>query len=413
MTLSEELSWRGFINQTTIKDLSWLDQTEPISFYFGVDPSADSMTIGHLTGGMLARHLTKHGHKAFMLVGGATGMIGDPDGKSQERNLLTKEEINLNKEKIKSQMLKVCDGQDVTAVDNYDWFKDMNYLNFLRDIGKHVPLSQMLGREFVQTRLDGSGISYAEFSYALIQAYDFYYLYKENGVSLQICGGDQWGNSIAGVDLIRRLTGKEANVLSTPLIINKATGVKFGKTEAGAVWLDEAKTSATQFYQFWINVDDEGVEEYLKIYTELTKEQIESVLAESQQSPQKRIAQKLLAKEVTTLVHGRDKAKLAENVTAFLTGSRPLSEADDDVLKAMALEIPVVDANRSESLLGILVKAGLAKSNSDGRQLINGSAITIDSSVIKSFDLPAAIGPGLHLLRRGKAYKDSALVHLH
>jgi tyrosyl-tRNA synthetase len=216
MTLSEELAWRGFTNQTTYPDASALDGDQ-ISFYFGVDPSSDSMTIGNLAAAMMVRHFIDHGHNAYLLVGGATGMIGDPDGKKDERNIQTLEAIDHNKRAIAAQYSQVFAGKDFTVVDNYDWFKDINYIDFLRTVGKKVPLSQMLGRDFVQSRLGegGSGISYAEFSYSLIQGFDFVHLSREYSVSLQLCGADQWGNSVAGVDLIRRLDGKEAHVYST------------------------------------------------------------------------------------------------------------------------------------------------------------------------------------------------------
>ncbi len=231
MKLSEELQWRGFVNQTTYDDLSALDGA-PISFYWGVDPSARSMTIGNFAAAMMARHFIDAGHHAFLLVGGATGMIGDPDGKKDERSLKTLEEIAENKDGIAAQYRQIFADKSFTVVDNYDWFKDINYLSFLREVGKHVPLSQMLGRDFVQARLGegGSGISYAEFSYSLIQGYDFLHLFREHGVTLQLCGADQWGNSITGVDLVRRIEGGEAHVYSTPLVINKATGVKFGQS---------------------------------------------------------------------------------------------------------------------------------------------------------------------------------------
>src|SRR5690606_15216819 len=230
------------------------------SFYWGVDPSAPSMTIGNLATAMMVRHFINYGHKAVLLLGGATGMIGDPDGKAQERDLMTAEEVEANKKGIETQYKQVFGGQEFEIVDNYDWFKDIGYLQFLRDVGKHVPMRQMLGRDFVNTRLseDGAGISYAEFSYVLIQGYDFVHLNKEHGVTLQVCGSDQWGNSIAGVDLIRRLNGQEAHVWSAPLVVNNTTGVKFGKSEEGAVWLDEKLTSPYKFYQFWLNVDDAG-----------------------------------------------------------------------------------------------------------------------------------------------------------
>lgn len=278
MTLSEELNWRGFINQTTYEDIKIIDES-PLNFYLGVDPSADSMTIGNLAAVMLVKHFIDAGHKGFLLVGGATGMIGDPDGKKDERNLKAIQEINQNKKAIAEQYHQLLDGVSFELVDNYDWFKNLNYLDFLREIGKNVPLGQMLSRDFVQARLgeDGSGISYAEFSYSLIQGYDFVHLSRNFGVSLQLCGADQWGNSITGVDLIRRLDGKSANVLSLPLIVNKATGAKFGKSESGAIWIDARKTSVYKFYQFWLNVDDQGVIDYLKIYTLLDKDTIDEL----------------------------------------------------------------------------------------------------------------------------------------
>ena len=280
MTLSDELTWRGFVNQTTYKDIAVLNG-QPITFYLGVDPSSDSMTIGNFAVAMMIRHFIDHGHKAILLVGGATGMIGDPDGKKQERELKTLDEIAHNKAGIAAQYHQIFAGKDFEIVDNYDWFKDMGYLDFLRTVGKHVPMRQMLGREFVQSRLseDGAGISYAEFSYSLIQGYDFLHLFRTRGATLQLCGADQWGNSLAGVELIRRIDGGEAHIWSAPLVINKSTGVKFGKSEGGAIWLDAKKTTPTEFYQFWINCDDAGIEDYAKIYTLLSQEELASIMA--------------------------------------------------------------------------------------------------------------------------------------
>jgi tyrosyl-tRNA synthetase len=381
MKLSEELQWRGFINQTTYDDLSQLDQA-PISFYWGVDPSADSMTIGNFAAAMMVRHFIDHGHKAFLLVGGATGMIGDPDGKKDERNLKTLDEIAKNKAGIAEQYKTAFAGQDFTIVDNYDWFKDMNYLDFLREVGKNVPMSQMLGRDFVKSRLgdDGSGISYAEFSYSLIQGYDFLHLYREHGVTLQVCGADQWGNSIAGVDLIRRIEGGEAQVYSTPLVINKATGVKFGKSEGGAVWLDPKKTSVYKFYQFWLNVDDEGAVDYAKIYTLLTKEQIEELAAKQQANPSAREAQKTLAREVTALVHGKDRQESVERVTEVLFGKKDIHELNGGDLDALAGEIPAFGLDKS--VVEVLVESGNAASNGEARRLISGGAVSVNGEKI-------------------------------
>lgn len=377
MALSEELQWRGFVNQMTFADITELDQA-PLTFYWGVDPSADSMTIGNLAAAMMARHFIEAGHKAYLLVGGATGMIGDPDGKKDERNLLSLEDIERNKHAIAGQYQRVFAGKNFEIVDNYEWFKDINYLDFLRNIGKHVPLSTMLGREFVQSRLGegGAGISYAEFSYSLIQGYDFLHLNRHHGVTLQLCGADQWGNSIAGVDLIRRLEGKEAHVYSTPLIVNKATGVKFGKSEDGAVWLDEHKTSVYKFYQFWLNADDEGVIDYAKIYTMLDRAAIEEMEREVRENPSARVAQKTLAREVTTIVHGANRAESAERVTAVLFGSGDASTLTDIDVELLEKEITVY--NPGSSIIAMLVDSGIALSNGEARRLMAGGAISVN-----------------------------------
>lgn len=397
MKLSEELQWRGFINQTTYDDLGQLDGA-PISFYWGVDPSADSMTIGNFAAAMMVRHFINHGHKAFLLVGGATGMIGDPDGKKDERNLKTLDEIAKNKAGLAAQYKTAFAGKDFTIVDNYDWFKDMNYLDFLRNVGKHVPMSQMLGRDFVQARLgqEGSGISYAEFSYSLIQGYDFLHLYREHGVTLQVCGADQWGNSITGIDLIRRIEGGEAHVYSTPLVINKATGVKFGKSEDGAVWLDPVKTSVYKFYQFWLNVDDEGVIDYAKIYTLLGKDELEALGERHQQNPREREAQKVLAREVTTLVHGADRAQAAMHVTDVLFGTKQVNELNAADLDMLAGEIPT--SKIGKTVVEVLVEAAIANSNGEARRLIQGGAVSVNGNKITD-DQPL---DSLALVKKGK-----------
>lgn len=397
MNLSEELSWRGFVNQTTFKDLSVLDG-QPISFYWGVDPSADSMTIGNLAAAMMVRRFIDHGHKAYLLVGGATGMVGDPDGKADERNLKTLDEIAHNKQAIAAQYSQVFAGKEFTLVDNYDWFKDINYIDFLRMVGKHVPISQMLGRDFVQSRIgeDGSGISYAEFSYSLIQGYDFLHLSREFGVTLQVCGADQWGNSIAGVDLIRRLDAKEAHVYSTPLIINKTTGVKFGKSEGGAIWLDANKTSVYAFYQFWLNLDDASVSDLLKIYTLLGKDEIERLSAQVSENPGAREAQKALAREVTTIVHGTERTESVERVTGVLFGTadfRTLQAAD---LETLAREIPVVTLGKS--LIEVLVESGLASSNGEAKRLLESGAVSINGEKVGDDQVVNVVS----LIKKGK-----------
>lgn len=399
MKLSEELRWRGLVNQTTLDDLSVLDG-EPVSLYFGVDPSGHGMQIGNLAAAMMVRRFVEHGHKVYLLVGGATGLIGDPDGKLDERDLKALEVIESNKQEIARQYTQVFDGNHFTIVDNYDWFKDINYLDFLRDIGKHVPMSQMLGREFIQTRLGegGSGISYAEFSYALIQGYDFLHLHREYGVTLQLCGADQWGNSIAGVELIRRIEASEAHVYSLPLIMNKATGRKFGKSEGGAVWLDPNLTSAYKFYQFWLNVDDEGVIDYMKVFTLLDKEEVEAAAENHAVNPGARSAQKILAHEVTTIVHGRERTASVMRVTEVLFGGADFSTLDAGDLDALAAEIPVVELGDSITTVEALVRAGFAASNGEARRLVKGGAVSYSGKKLDDDEL--LVEPGL--LKKGK-----------
>lgn len=381
MKLSEELRWRNQVQDTTYADLSILDR-EKVKFYIGVDPSADSMTIGNLAAMLLARRLIEAGHQAYLLVGGATGMIGDPDGKKDERARKDLATVEANKRGIVKQFRQLFAGQNFMIVDNYDWFKDMNYIQFLHQIGKFVPMSQMLGREFVKSRLgdDGSGISYAEFSYALIQGYDFVHLFKNHGVTLQLCGADQWGNSVAGVDLIRRIAGGEAHVMSMPLVVNKTTGRKFGKSEDGAIWLDPAKTSVYKFYQFWLNLDDEGVIDYLKIYTMLSKDEIDDIEALHNTNPGARVAQKTLAKEATILVHGQERYQSVQRVTNVLFGGREFNTLGADDIEVLAGEIPTIGLNKT--MIEILTESGAAGSNGEARRLMASGAVSIDGEKI-------------------------------
>ena len=377
MTLSEELLWRGFINQHTFADITDLDK-EPLTFYWGVDPSGPSMTIGHLAPAMMIRHFINHGYKAVVLIGGATGMIGDPDGKKQERDLQSVEQIESNKNNIVKQYRQIFAGEDFDVVDNYDWFKNMGYLEFLREIGKKVPMSQLLDREFIKTRLgdDGQGISYAEFSYNLIQGYDFLHLYREKNATLQVAGGDQWGNAITGVQLIKKLEGVDANVVTTPLIINKATGVKFGKSEAGAVWLDPTLTTPYQYYQFWLNVDDESAKDLIKKYTLLGKEEIEKLIEEHDVQPQDRILQRTLADESTRIVHGEERVNSVKAIVAVLFEGGQAVDLSDADIEMLASEIPTVPSEMQ--LVEALVESGVAKSRSDARRLLAGGAVKLN-----------------------------------
>lgn len=378
-TLAEALTWRGFVNQSTFAKLA--DINTPRTFYWGVDPSADSMHIGNLAPAMMIRHFLDHGHKAILLVGGATGMIGDPDGKKQERELLTPDEIAHNKAAIIRQYQAIFAGHDFEIVDNYEWFKDIHYLDFLRSIGKHTSMTQLLDRDFIKARIGegGEGISYAEFSYALIQGYDFLHLFREHGASLQLSGADQWGNCIAGVQLIRRLEGEQAHIFTTPLIVNKATGRKFGKTEEGAVWLDAAKTSPYKFYQFWLNVDDATAEDLIKIYALLDQTTTENLIARHRTHPGARELQKTLAREVTELVHGRERRESVERVTAVLFGGEAFATLSGADLDELSREIPVAAKG---DLIEILVTSKLASSNGEARRLLESNAVAINGQKV-------------------------------
>lgn len=397
-TLSQELAWRGFVHQSTFADPSALDQ-QTRTFYWGVDPSADSMTIGNLAMAIMARHFINHGYKAVLLVGGATGMIGDPDGKDEERSLKTLDEIARNKAAIVAQYERLFAGLPFTVVDNYDWFRDINYLDFLRDIGKHFSMTQLLQRDFIQKRIGegGSGISYAEFSYSLIQGYDFLQLYRSHGVSLQLAASDQWGNSISGTNLIRKLEAAEAHVWTGPVIVNSATGKKFGKSEDGAVWLDEAKTSVYRFYQFWLNIDDKGVGHYLRIYSLLDEPTIQQLEQATAERPAERLAQKRLAYEVTALVHGAERAASVQRVTEVLFGKMSVDQLDQDELTELAREIPHLSG--PQTIGGALVASGLAASSSEVRRLLAAGGVSLNG-LKQTEDRPVTERPAL--LKRGK-----------
>ena len=396
MTLAEELTWRGLINQTTFADVK--DINEPRTFYFGVDPSAPSMTIGNLAAMMLCRHFIDHGYKPLLLVGGATGMIGDPDGKKQERDLRNAETVARNVEGLAAQFRQVFRGQDFEIVDNADWFSQINYIDFLHKIGKHISMTQLLDREFVQQRIGegGAGISYGEFSYGLIQGYDFLHLYREKDATLQLAGADQWGNSVIGVSLIRKLESSEAHVLTAPLVINKQTGVKFGKSEGGAIWLDPEMTSPYKFYQFWLNCDDETSEDLIKIYTLLDRETVEALIDNHRANPGERALQKTLAREVTDIVHGRQRRESVERVTGVLFGGGDIAALNDEDLNALANEIPTVDLDTT--VIAALVDAGICASNGEAKRLIKSGAISVNGSKIAG-DMPLT---EISLLKKGK-----------
>jgi len=409
MKLSEDLNWRGLIKDKTFDDLKWLDQ--PQTFYHGVDASADSLHIGNLAAMLTARRLIDAGWKAVLLAGGATSLIGDPKD-NEERELKPREEIQKNVAEIKKQINQLFAGKEFTPADNYDWFKGIGYLDFLRDAGKNFAMSELMQREFITERLS-SGISYAEFSYSLIQGYDYWQLYKNHKVVLQIGGSDQWGNMLSGVSLVRKKENQEVHALSMPLVINKATGRKFGKSEGGAVWLDPAKTTPTQFYQFWINTSDADVEDYLKIFTLLSKEQIEKTMAEHLKDPSKRLAQNHLAVSVTSVVHGGMKGGVANDVTKYLTSQVSIAEASAEDLEEIRKDLAAIKAGPSGSIIEALASSGLASSNSDARRLLQSGAVYLNGQSVNRENFEHSdFKNGRLLLRRGKAFKDSALVEL-
>ena len=402
MKLSEELIWRGFTAETTIKDPNTLDVMENKQFYWGADPSADSLTIGNLAALMMCACFVRHGYKPYLLVGGATGQIGDPK-ETKERDLKPLEEVEHNKKCIREQIKRVINTPDVMMVDNYDWFKNMNYIDFLRTIGKQFSMTQLLDRKFIQSRIGegGSGISYAEFSYTLIQGYDFYHLYKKYGIQLQLCGADQYGNCSSGISLIRKLENAEANVWSTPLIIDPVTGRKFGKSEGNAVWLASSDngqgnfTTVFDFYQFWLNQADSSVEYLLKIYTTLEKIEIEKILAEHGEHPEKRIAQRALARGVTEVVHGKEAADAVENLSEKLF-AKEASYSEQEIEDAAKI-LPVQPL--SATLVEDLVCTGLASSKKEARTFIKAGAVSVNGTRVtdegQTLESPA-------ILKRGK-----------
>lgn len=425
MKLSEELAWRGFVAENTIKNPAEIDQRENKKFYFGADPSADSLTIGNLAALMMCACFVRHGYQPYLLVGGATGQIGDPK-ENGERDLKTLEEIDHNKNCIKKQMESIIspdgaantlgdgdptnDHYELTMVDNLDWFKGINFLDFLRSVGKSFSMTQLLDRKFIQNRIGegGSGISYAEFSYTLIQGYDFLHLYRTHGIDLQLCGADQFGNASTGVHLIKRLEGGRADVWSTPLIIDPVTGRKFGKSEGNAVWLAGSDngsgnfTSVFDFYQFWLNQADEAVEYLIKIYTVLDKATIDQILAEHKAHPEQRIAQKALAKNVTEVVHGKNSANAAILLTELLFGDRRLEALSESEVESVSLLLPTLKlAEKSGSilLLDALTETELCSSRSEAKQLISGNAISVNGQKVTD---PSYEINTLSVLKRGK-----------
>ena len=404
MKLSEELLWRGFSAKTTIKTPTDLDTRESKKFYWGADPSADSLTIGNLAALMMCACFVRHGYEPYLLVGGATGQIGDPK-ENGERDLKSLDEVEHNKSCLKEQIQRIVKSENVKMIDNLDWFKDMNYLAFLREVGKSFSMTQLLDRQFVQNRIGegGSGISYAEFSYTLIQGYDFLHLYREHGVALQLCGADQYGNCTSGIHLIKRLENATADVWSTPLVIDPVSGKKFGKSEGNAVWLASSDngsgnfTPVFDFYQFWLNQPDESVEYLLKIYTLLEKPELEKILADHKLAPEKRLAQRALAFGATSVVHGEATARSVEKLTTVLFDkSADLSRLSSSDLAEFANILP--SAKKGTTVLDALLASGLATSKTDARTALKNHSISFDGEKIS--DETASLTSGV--LKRGK-----------
>ncbi len=407
MDFIEELTWRGMIHSMMPGTEEQLKK-EMTTAYLGIDPTADSLHIGHLCGVMMLRHLQRCGHRPIALIGGATGMIGDPSGKSAERNLLDEKTLRHNQEAIKRQLAKFLDFDSdapnrAILVNNYDWMKDFTFLDFAREVGKHITVNYMMAKDSVKKRLNGEardGLSFTEFTYQLLQGYDYLHLYQEKGCRLQLGGSDQWGNMTTGAELIRRKLGAEAEAyaLTCPLI-TKADGGKFGKTESGNVWLDPARTSPYKFYQFWLNVSDEDAEKYLKIFTFLTREEIEELARQHAQDPGARPMQKRLAKELTEMVHSPEDYEAAVRASQILFSNKAHDELmtiDEQTLLDVFEGVPTFEVAKSDIEAGVPViellaaKTGVFPSKGEARKMIQGGGVSVNKE--KVTDINASIG---------------------
>jgi len=417
----EELKWRGMLAQI-MPGAEELLQKEMVTAYLGTDPTADSLHIGHLCGIMMLRHLQRCGHRPIILVGGATGMIGDPSGKSQERNLLDDKTLYHNQECIKAQVAKFLDFDSkepnaALMVNNYDWMKDFTFLDFAREVGKHITVNYMMAKDSVQQRLNGTardGLSFTEFTYQLLQGYDFLYLYKNLGCKMQLGGNDQWGNMTTGTELIRRTLGNEVETfaLTCPLI-TKADGKKFGKTESGNIWLDPKRTTPYKFYQFWLNVSDDDAERYIKIFTSLDKETIDALVAEHKQDPGLRILQKRLAQEVTVMVHSQEALDAAIQASGILFGKatrEALESLDEQTLLDVFDGVPHFDVNADQIGLPAVElftqAAPVFASKGEMRKLVQGGGVSVNKEKLTVFDRPITsddlIDGKYILVQRGK-----------
>lgn len=399
MDFVEELTWRGMLHNIMPGTQEQL-QKEMTTAYLGIDPTADSLHIGHLCGVMMLRHFQACGHKPIALVGGATGMIGDPSGKSLERNLLDEATLRHNQEAIKKQLEKFLDFSSdqpnaAELVNNYDWTKDVKFLDFAREIGKHITVNYMMAKDSVQKRLNGEardGLSFTEFTYQLLQGFDFLHLYQHKNCKLQLGGSDQWGNITTGTELIRRKVQGEAYGITCPLI-TKSDGVKFGKTESGNVWLDRRYTSPYKFYQFWLNVADEDAERYIKIFTSLSREEIAAIVEEHRKAPHLRLLQKRLAEEITVMVHSREDLDMALEASSILFGgstAEALRKLDEETLLSVFEGVPHFDVE-ADALSGKLIdllteKAPVFSSKGEMRKMIQNGGVFVNKSKISSAD---------------------------
>lgn len=401
MNFVEELRWRGMIQELMPGTEEQL-QKELTSGYLGIDPTADSLHIGHLVGVMILKHFQRAGHRPIALIGGATGMIGDPSMKSAERNLLDEDTLRHNQNAIKAQLAKFLDfesGKSNAAqlVNNYDWMKDYSFLNFIRDIGKHITVNYMMAKDSVKKRLNGessTGMSFTEFSYQLLQGYDYLHLYKTMGCRIQMGGSDQWGNITTGTELIRRVEGGEAYALVCPLI-TKADGGKFGKTESGNVWLDPRYTSPYKFYQFWLNVSDADAEKYIKIFTELSREEVEALINEQKNAPHLRPLQKRLAKEVTTMVHSHEDYEAALEASNILFGNATadaLKKLNEETFLQVFEGVPTFNFLKNDLTDGIKAvdllteKAPVFPSKGEMRKTVQAGGVTVNKEKLTDFD---------------------------
>jgi len=403
-SLLDELSWRGMIYQQT-DGLADALATSEISAYVGFDPTASSLHIGNLVPVMGLAHLQRAGHRPVGLVGGGTGLIGDPSGRTSERQLLSEEEIERNTRAIEKQLSHFLDFSGANAArmrDNAAWLRPLKAVEFMRDVGKHFTVNYMLAKESVQSRIEG-GISFTEFSYMLLQAYDYLELFRREGVTLQMGGSDQWGNITAGMELIRRVEGKTAHALTLPLVTT-ASGSKFGKTEAGAVWLDPARTSPYKFYQYWINVDDRDAGKYLRLFTLMSQGEIEELEKSIATAPEKREAQQALARDVTARVHDADAARVAEEVSRVLFGKADPSTLTEPVLRALSDEVPFAEMNETPGLLDALVTLKLAASKGAARRVVEQGGVYLNgqrAAVSTTLAETQPLAGGYHLVRKG------------